>query len=126
MAYSGYSWTPSHSLTAIKYQRHGFVEKKPFLPGERYVVVSKDAFTVKKGYRFFRPQPGCHLPNPPWAGFIKLFPARESLVSNTPTGDGKVAKLFYSVVIEHAEKNHMINIKTTASLYTVILFSSTY
>jgi hypothetical protein len=36
MAYSGYSWTPSHSLTAIKYQRHGFVEKKPFLPGERY------------------------------------------------------------------------------------------
>ncbi len=40
MAYSGYSWTPSHSLTAIKYQRHGFVEKKPFLPGERYVVVS--------------------------------------------------------------------------------------
>ncbi len=30
--------------------------------------------TVKKGKRHFRPQPGCHLPNSPWAGIILLFP----------------------------------------------------
>jgi hypothetical protein len=24
----------------------------------------------KKGYRFSRPQSGCHLPNSPWAGII--------------------------------------------------------
>jgi hypothetical protein len=27
--------------------------------------------TVKKGYRFSRPQPGCHQPNSPWPGIIK-------------------------------------------------------
>jgi hypothetical protein len=32
----------------------------------------------KKGCRFYRPQTGCHLPNSPWPGIIKLFPARES------------------------------------------------
>jgi hypothetical protein len=26
--------------------------------------------TVKKGSRFSRPQPGCHLPNPTWPGII--------------------------------------------------------
>jgi hypothetical protein len=52
----------------------------------------------KKGSRFSRPQPGCHLLNSPWAGIIKLFPARESLVSDTPAGDGKIANLFYSVL----------------------------
>ncbi len=30
---------------------------------------------------------------------IKLFPARESLVSDIPAGDGKSAILFYSVII---------------------------
>jgi hypothetical protein len=30
-------------------------------------------YTVKKGYRFSRPQPGCHLPNPSWPGIIKSF-----------------------------------------------------
>jgi|688.fasta_scaffold617616_1 hypothetical protein len=35
----------------------------------------------------------------PWPGIIKLFPARESLVSEMkiPAGDGKMANLFYSV-----------------------------
>jgi hypothetical protein len=28
---------------------------------------------------------------------IKLFPARESLVSDIPAGDGKIGNLFYSV-----------------------------
>eukprot|EP00090_Calanus_glacialis_P009805 TRINITY_DN18212_c0_g1_i1.p2 TRINITY_DN18212_c0_g1~~TRINITY_DN18212_c0_g1_i1.p2 ORF type:complete len:114 (-),score=39.10 TRINITY_DN18212_c0_g1_i1:51-392(-) len=34
---SGYnwSWPQIPSLTAMKYQRHGYVESKPFLPGER-------------------------------------------------------------------------------------------
>jgi hypothetical protein len=27
-------------------------------------------YTVKKGFRFSRPQPGCHLPNSPWPGII--------------------------------------------------------
>ncbi len=31
------------------------------------------------------------------AGKIKLFSARESLVRDIPTGDGKIANLFYSV-----------------------------
>jgi hypothetical protein len=35
---------------------------------------------------------GCHLPNSPWPGRIKLFPARDSLVSDTTAGDGKTGK----------------------------------
>ncbi len=40
------------------------------------------------------PPPGCHLPNSPWPGRIKLFPARESLVCDITAGDGKLANLF--------------------------------
>ena len=29
-----------------------------------------DAGTQKKFLQFFRPQPGCHLPNSPWPGII--------------------------------------------------------
>jgi hypothetical protein len=29
---------------------------------------------------------------------IKLFPARESLVSDIPAGDGKIGNIFYSYV----------------------------
>jgi hypothetical protein len=32
--------------------------------------------------------------NFPWQGIIKLFPARESLVSDIPAGDGKTLNLF--------------------------------
>ncbi len=35
---------------------------------------------------------------PALSGITKLFPARESLVSDIPAGDGKMANLFYSVV----------------------------
>jgi hypothetical protein len=31
-----------------------------------------------------------------WPVIIKLFPARESLVSDIPAGDGKIANFFYS------------------------------
>jgi hypothetical protein len=30
-------------------------------------------YTITKGYRHSRPQPGCHLPNSPWPGIFKLF-----------------------------------------------------
>merc|ERR1712203_266589 len=34
----GYNWTWPQipSLTAMKYQRHGYVQARPFLPGERF------------------------------------------------------------------------------------------
>ncbi len=32
-----------------------------------------------------------------WAEIIKLFPPRESLVSDIPAGDGKTANLFFTV-----------------------------
>jgi hypothetical protein len=56
-------------------------------------------YTVRKGYRFSCPQPGCHLPNSPWPGMILLFPARESLVSDIPAGDGKIITLFLQCII---------------------------
>jgi len=31
-------------------------------------------YTLKKGLRYSCPQPGCHLPNSPWAGIICRFP----------------------------------------------------
>jgi hypothetical protein len=58
------------------------------------------AHTVKNGSRFSRPQPGCHLPNSPRTGIIKLFPARKGLVSDIPAGDGKTANLFYSACVD--------------------------
>jgi hypothetical protein len=60
--------------------------------------MTRGDYTVKKGERFSRPQTGCHLLNSPWAGIIKLFPARESLVSDIPAGDGKIANLFLQCI----------------------------
>jgi hypothetical protein len=51
-------------------------------------------YTVKNGYRFPRPTLGCHSANSPWPGIIKLFPARESLISDIPAGDVKDDNLF--------------------------------
>ncbi len=50
--------------------------------------------TEKKGLRFSRPQPECQQPNSRWPGIIKFFPARESLISDIPAGDGKIANPF--------------------------------
>jgi hypothetical protein len=36
-------------------------------------------------------------PNSPWPGILHLFPARGSLVSDIPVGDGKNDNLFYSL-----------------------------
>ncbi len=57
-----------------------------------------EALHCKKDEQFSCPQLGCHLPNSPWAGIIKLFPARKSLISDTPRlGTGKSLTFFYSV-----------------------------
>jgi hypothetical protein len=40
---------------------------------------------------------GSCFPFPSLEGIIKLFPARENLVSDIPAGDGKTSNLFYSV-----------------------------
>jgi hypothetical protein len=56
-------------------------------------------YTVKKGLRFSRPQPGCHLPNSSWPRIIQFFPATESLVSDIPAGDGKTANLFLQCTV---------------------------
>jgi len=57
-------------------------------------------YTVKNLATFPSPQPGCHLSNSLWAGTIRLFPPRESLVSDIAAGAGNVANLFYSVPSE--------------------------
>ncbi len=49
-----------------------------------------DGYTLKKGLRFSRPQPGFHLLNSPWTGIIN----KESWVRDIPAGDGKTANLF--------------------------------
>ena len=49
MASSGYNWTPMCSMTAVKYQRYGFVEMRPFLPGERRRAC-KEMERSMKGY----------------------------------------------------------------------------
>eukprot|EP00090_Calanus_glacialis_P039734 TRINITY_DN6918_c0_g1_i1.p1 TRINITY_DN6918_c0_g1~~TRINITY_DN6918_c0_g1_i1.p1 ORF type:complete len:113 (+),score=46.48 TRINITY_DN6918_c0_g1_i1:56-394(+) len=41
------SWTQPCSLTAVKYQRYGVVESKPFLPGERLSVAREMERNVK-------------------------------------------------------------------------------
>jgi hypothetical protein len=56
-------------------------------------------YTVKKGSGLSRPQPGCHLPNSPWFGIIRLFLAKERLVSDIPAVDRKIGNIFYSVGI---------------------------
>merc|ERR1712105_302293 len=50
MAFSGYVWSEPPSMTVMKYCRQGFVEKKPFLPGERYSVAREMESNVK-GFR---------------------------------------------------------------------------
>ncbi len=57
-------------------------------------MMEEATYTVRKGKRFSRPQPGCHKPNYPWPGIVYLFPAMESLVFDIPAGDGKFANLF--------------------------------
>ena len=58
-------------------------------------IGTEAALFPKKEYRsgiFLAVQPGCHLTNSHRAEI------RESLVSDIPAGDGKMANLFYSVM----------------------------
>ncbi len=32
-----------------------------------------DLYTIKKAFRYSRSQPGCHLPNSPWAGIMTSY-----------------------------------------------------
>jgi hypothetical protein len=61
-------------------------------------------YTLKKGLRHSLPQPGCHLPNSPSAGIIKLFSPLPSLVSDIPAGDGNVANLFLRCIAETSKQ----------------------
>ncbi len=54
-----------------------------------YVRSGMHENTVKKGQWFSRPQPGCHLPNSPWPGIIKLVWIVTSQLE-------KIANFFYS------------------------------
>ena len=53
MAYSGFTWAPMISVTDIMYQRHGYVEKTPFLPGERRRATREMERNIK-GYKEMR------------------------------------------------------------------------
>jgi len=81
---------------------------------------------VKKGQRYSCPQPGCHSPNSPWAGIIELFPRRESLVSNIPSGDRNIANLFLQCIISHAltEDNPVIQFQAILAWFRQILSAS--
>jgi hypothetical protein len=61
---------------------------------EKFETCRRISYIVKKAFRFSRPQPGCHLPNSAWPGINKIFPARDSLVSDLSAGDGKIINLF--------------------------------
>ncbi len=63
-----------------------------------YLLPRQGSLHCKKGYRFSRPQAGCHWQNSPWPGIIKFFPARESLASDIPAGDGKIDKLILQCI----------------------------
>ncbi len=42
------------------------------------------------------------MTNSPWAGIIKVFLARASLVSDIPAGDGKIVNLFLQCNIKNS------------------------
>jgi hypothetical protein len=54
-----------------------------------------------KRYQFFRPYPGCHKLISPWPVIIKLYPARESLVSDIPAREGKIGNLFLQCTLTY-------------------------
>ncbi len=63
-------------------------------PGNHSLHLRGHSALLKKVSDFPLPQPGCHWPNSPWAGIIKIFLARKSLVSDIRAGDGKIVNLF--------------------------------
>ncbi len=94
-----------HLFCSIGNLKRDYLFKQGTMTAERFPVLQigpafhsfSGPYTVTKGLPFSRPQPGCHLPNSPCPGIIKLFPARESLVSDIPAGQGKRLTFFYSL-----------------------------
>jgi hypothetical protein len=62
----------------------------------RYTIYTVSDAHCKKKLAVFLSPAGMSL-TILWRGIIKLFPARESLVSDIPAVDGKIGNLFYSV-----------------------------
>ncbi len=56
-------------------------------------------YTVKKGSEFPVFNQYVTYQNSPWPGITKLFPARESLVSDIPAGDGKIDNIFFTMYL---------------------------
>ncbi len=71
-------------------------------------TIVRTGYIVKKGIQEYTVKKISDFPVPswdvttPWPGIIELFPARDSLVSDIPAGDGKIANLFYSVGSAHS------------------------
>jgi hypothetical protein len=41
-------------------------------PGIQHILTTA-SYTVKKAFRYSRPQPGCHVPNSPWVGIMTSY-----------------------------------------------------
>ncbi len=81
-------------VQALQPQYRPHRQSQPASPQPLLGNLNRTSYNIKKGPRFFRPQPGCHFRNPPWPGIISLFPSWESLVRDIPAGEGKTANLF--------------------------------
>ena len=80
MAYSCYVWTPLVSMTATKYQRHGYVERRPFLPGER-LSAAREMERALPGYRALaadlqNSRPGSSLMSASLTAFLQIYPKK--------------------------------------------------
>ncbi len=84
---------------------HHFLKSSKWVKGNRIKISACAGVQLlhrKKAFQYSRPQPGCHLPNSPWAGimtsYIKYSAYRESLVIDIPAGDGDIEKVFLRCV----------------------------
>jgi hypothetical protein len=64
------------------------------------------------------------LPNSSWPGIIKIFPPRESFVSDIPAGDGKTVNLFYSVAaMRSSYKLNILNIRCGCAKVSIAAYT---
>ncbi len=66
----------------------------------RRIKVAHALYTVKKGSRVSRPQPGCHYQTRPGREKWRhnwIIPAQGEFGSDIQAGDGKLVNLFYGV-----------------------------
>jgi hypothetical protein len=63
------------------------------------------------------------LTNTPWPEIIKLFPPRESLVSDIPAGGGKNDYLFFTVYVTIQQPVSELKAKEYLKRMTIILLS---